>query len=241
MSSGPGLNKRKKVNWAPVFTSPLADRRYSVSNCSFLPCGIEPSHCDPNKPIFLLLFLLSALSHQWGKIASPALFCLWGVREGQSDSTETYSSTDRHSRIPLKTHQSHRRSQGQWHAGKWRKLFPGLSVNLSKCREYQFQMIAVVFMHPKSLKHHFAESKLIEHHLAVTQPQAGGVEIRQRLVLWLLKDWRYYCDQRIQGSSYCAPQCPTFVQEESWEPQRDRWNQEQWEHFESEHLGLGRC
>lgn len=65
---------------------------------------------------------------------------------------------------------------------------PG-SVNLSKCREYQFQMIAVVFMHPKSLKHHFAESKLIEHHLAATQPQAGGVEIRQRLVLWLLKDW----------------------------------------------------
>lgn len=41
--------------------------------------------------------------------------------------------------------------------------------------------------------------------------------------------WRagqYYCDQRIQGSSYCAPQCPTFVQEEIWEPQRDRWNQE---------------
>lgn len=60
---------------------------------------------------------------------------------------------------------------------------------------------------------------------------------------WYYGYWRtgqYYCDQRIQGSSYCASQCPTFVQEESWEPQRDRLNQEQWEHFESEHLGLGR-
>ena len=76
-------------------------------------------------------------------------------------------------------------------------------------------MIAVVFMHPKSLKHYFAESKVTEHHLAATQPQAGVVEIRQRLVLWLVKDWRCYWDQRIQGSSCCAPQCPTFVQEKS--------------------------
>lgn len=76
-------------------------------------------------------------------------------------------------------------------------------------------MIAVVFMHPKSLKHYFAESKLIEHHLAAMQPQAGVVEISQRLVLWLVRAGQYYCDQRIQGSSYCAPQCLLSVQEEN--------------------------